>query len=184
MPDVVAIVGSPSHPSRSYAVSDYARGVLETERISTHLISVRDIAAEALVFAQFDHPDVKNAVTLVEQADALIISTPVYKAAYTGVLKAFLDLLPQNALAGKPVLPIATGGTIAHLLSIDYALKPVLSTLGARQILAGAYIVDTQLQRLDNGTYQFIDEEIEQRLRDNVYELAAALRADAVVASR
>lgn len=180
MPNVVAIAGSPSHPSRSYAVLDYAKGILEAERISTHLLSVRDIPAEALLFAQFDHPVIKETIALIEQADALIVSTPVYKASYTGVLKAFLDLLPQNALAGKPVLPIATGGTIAHLLSIDYALKPVLSVLGARQILAGVYIVDTQLQRLDNGTYQFVDEEIEQRLRDGVYEIATLLRPNLV----
>lgn len=182
MPNIVAIAGSPSHPSRSYAVLEYANQILDAERISSNLISVRDVNAEALLFAQFDHPDIKNIAALVEQADALIISTPVYKAAYTGVLKALLDLLPQTAFAGKPILPIATGGTIAHLLSIDYAFKPLLSALGARNILAGVYIVDSQLPKLDNGTYQFVDEEIEQRLRNSVHELIALVRSSVPVA--
>jgi FMN reductase len=172
---VLAIAGSPSHPSRTYSVLEYAKQHLEAARVSTTLFSVRDLPAEALLFAQFDHADVKEAIALVEQASAIIIATPVYKAAYTGVLKAFLDLLPQNALAGKPILPIATGGTIAHLLSIDYALKPVLSTLGARHIFAGVYIVDSQIQRLPDGGVQFA-EEVEQRLQVSLNELIASLQ--------
>ncbi|HEY9698360.1 MAG TPA: NADPH-dependent FMN reductase [Trichocoleus sp.] len=182
MPKVVLIAGSPSHPSRSYGVLEYAQTILDREQVSHQLTSVRDIAAEALLFAQFDHSDIKQFVAAVESADAVIISTPVYKAAYTGVLKALLDLLPQNALAGKTILPIATGGTIAHLLSIDYALKPVLSVLGARNVLSGVYVVDSQLQRQDSGGYQFIDIEIEQRLQNSVYELISAIQPSLVAA--
>ena len=36
--------------------------------------------------------------------------------------------LPE-ALSHKVVLPIATGGSIAHMLAVDYALKPVLAAL-------------------------------------------------------
>lgn len=175
MPNVLAIAGSPSHPSRTSAVLEYAQKIFEREHISNQIISVRDINAEALLFAQFEHPDIKAFTAAVEAADALVVATPVYKAAYTGVLKALLDLLPQNALANKRVLPIATGGTIAHLLAIDYTLKPVLTTLGARNILAGVYIVDSQLQRQNNGDYQFVDGEIEQRLQNSVYELISTL---------
>ena len=57
----------------------------------------------------------------------VIVATPIYKAAYSGLLKVFLDLLPAEALRGKTVLPLASGGSVAHLLALDYALKPVLS---------------------------------------------------------
>jgi FMN reductase len=179
MPNVLSITGSPSHPSRSFFVLEYAQKILERSHISNQIISVRDVPAEALLFAQFDHPDIKAIAASVAKADALIISTPVYKAAYTGVLKALLDLLPQTALVGKTILPIATGGTIAHLLSIDYALKPVLSALGARDILAGVYIVDAQLQRQDNGELRFVDDEIEQRLIRSVEDLIVTLQSSA-----
>lgn len=173
MVKILAIAGSPSHPSRTYSVLEYAKRTLEKHH-SVDLLSVRDISAEALVLAQFDHADVKRAIAAVEQADVLIISTPVYKAAYTGVLKTFLDLLPQNALREKTILPIATGGTIAHLLAIDYALKPVLNNLGARSILGGVYIVDTQIQRQENGEIR-LDEESEQRLQAALDQLLSAL---------
>ncbi len=67
---------------------------------------------------------------------AVVVATPIYKAAYTGGLKALFDILPQSALRGKTVLPLATGGSPAHLLAIDYALKPVLSALGASDLAA------------------------------------------------
>jgi FMN reductase len=47
-------------------------------------------------------------------------------------LKVFLDLLPQFALAGKAILPIATGGSVAHLPALDYGLGPVLQSMGAQ----------------------------------------------------
>lgn len=40
----------------------------------------------------------------------VILATPVYKAAYSGLLKTFLDLLPQGGLRDKVVLPIARNG--------------------------------------------------------------------------
>jgi len=73
-----------------------------------------------------------------------LVATPIYKAAYSGLLKSFLDLLPQDGLRGKTVLPLATGGSTAHLLALDYALKPVLGALGARHILDSVYATDAQ----------------------------------------
>jgi hypothetical protein len=46
-------------------------------------------------------------------------------------------LRPQYALRGETVLPLATGGTPAHALVIDYALRPVLTSLGAGAIGQG-----------------------------------------------
>ncbi|WP_455828190.1 NAD(P)H-dependent oxidoreductase, partial [Klebsiella pneumoniae] len=66
-------------------------------------------------------------------ADGLIVATPVYKASFSGALKALLDLLPERALEGKIVLPLDTGGTIAHMLAVDYARKPVLNALKAQE---------------------------------------------------
>ena len=45
-----------------------------------------------------------------------------------------LALAPSHGLRRKIVLPLATGGSIAHLLAVDHALKPVSSALGARDM--------------------------------------------------
>lgn len=43
------------------------------------------------------------------------------------------------------MLPLATGGTIAHMLAVDYALKPVLNALKAQEILHGVFADDSQV---------------------------------------
>ncbi|WGV28142.1 NADPH-dependent FMN reductase [Halotia branconii] len=175
MTNILAIAGSPSHPSRTYAILEYAAKLLQQQGLDVDIISVRDFPAEDLVFGRYDSPALEQPKALLEKADGVIIATPIYKAAYTGVLKAFLDLLPQKALSGKVILPIATGGTIAHLLAVEYALKPILSELGARHILASFYGVDKQIQLETDGSLQ-LDEDIEQRLNDALKELIEAVK--------
>jgi FMN reductase len=111
----------------------------------------------------------------VKQADALIVISPVYKASYTGVLKSFFDLIPEKGLEGKTVLPIATGGSIAHLLSLEYAFKPLFSILGAREFVEGIYIVDSQLA-YSGDDLTFVDTEVEKILRSSVHNLLKSLR--------
>ena len=146
---IVGILGSPSVTSRSGSLLHLAQSQLQSVATSLHTISIRELPAEALLHAQFDHPLIRQALAEVAQAQVVLIATPIYKAAYSGVLKSFLDLLPQDALRGKTVLPLATGGSIAHLLALDYALKPVLSALGARDILDPVFATDAQIVRHD-----------------------------------
>jgi FMN reductase len=96
-------------------------------------------------------------------AKGTTVFTPIYKAAYSGLLKLFLDLLPPDALRGKTVVPLATGGSSAHFLALDYALKPVLSALGARLILDGVFGTDDQFTRSPGGGYG-LDETLSKRL--------------------
>lgn len=175
MSDVVTIAGSPSANSRSAAVLAYARDFLHSYHLSTATIQVRDLNAEELLWGRYDGPSIREGIAKVQAARAVIIATPVYKAAYSGVLKAFLDLLPQDSLADKIILPIATGGSVAHLLSIDYALKPLFFALGAQHILKGLYIQDAQWQ-LTNGVPSAPDAEIEQRLQGLLRSLITHLR--------
>ena len=142
MLDVVTIAGSPASPSRCAAALDTARALLERRGLSTAAISLRDLPPQALVWAQIDDPAIQRASALVADARAVVVATPVYKAAYSGLLKSFLDLLPPAALAGKGVLPIATAGSLAHFLVLDYALKPVLAALGASACLPGVCLTD------------------------------------------
>ena len=98
----------------------------------------------ALVRADFGDPAIRRAREQVAAARLVVIATPIYKASFSGLLKTFLDLLPQDALRGKTVLALGTGGSHAHLLALDYALKPVLAALGARHILDAVYAADAQ----------------------------------------
>lgn len=174
MPNILSIAGNPTNPSRTYGLLNYANTLLQQEGFHVDTIAVRDFSAEDLIYGRYDSPALEPIKALLSQADGVIVATPIYKAAYTGVLKAFLDLLPQRAFEGKVVLPIATGGTIAHLLAIDYALKPVLSELKARHILGGVYAVDKQIQLQPDGTVN-VEEEIDQRLKHSLHDFVDAV---------
>ncbi|HWO98485.1 MAG TPA: NADPH-dependent FMN reductase [Bacillus sp. (in: firmicutes)] len=174
MANIVIISGSPSPSSRSSAVADFVGELLEKEGNQLRHIKVRDLPAEDLLYAKFDSPAVQQAKTLVAGADAVVVVSPVYKASYTGIFKTFFDLLPEKALSGKTILPIANGGTTAHLLSLEYAFKPLVSVLGATDIVDGVFIADSQVQYSETEL-TFLSDEAEQRLRANVQELVSRL---------
>jgi len=167
MAKIVILLGSPSERSRLHGVLDRVLSLIAASGVETSVISVRELPAEDLLHARFDSEAIKSANRVVEEADAVIVATPVYKASFPGVLKAYIDLLPQKGLENKIVLPIAIGGTIAHLLSIDFAMKPVLSTMGPRNILAGVFVLDSQVKWNEDGTAD-ISEDIAGRLDDSV----------------
>ncbi|WP_101048017.1 NADPH-dependent FMN reductase [Macromonas nakdongensis] len=171
---VLLIAGSPSEHSRSSALLDAVEArLLQAEsarRLHLDRLRIRDLSPQALLLANWGHPSVARAIAQVQSASALVVATPVYKAAYSGVLKVFLDLLSQTALKGKVVLPIATGGSPHHMLALDYALRPVLQSLGARHILPGVYASDAQIPKTEQGEYQ-IGGDIQSRLDDAVNQL-------------
>lgn len=171
MPPIILISGSPSAPSKSSTLLDYTAGQLSRFGLATQLISARDFPPHDLVFANFGSPALEAARRLIAEAPAVVVATPVYKAAYSGLLKIFLDLLPQTAFRGKTVLPLATGGSAGHMLAIDYALKPVLAALAATDVLQGVYAVDTHFTTDENGRSQ-ISEEICKRLNEAAEQLA------------
>jgi FMN reductase len=175
MSKILTIAGSPSDTSRSSAVLKLCSSFLEEHSINVTSLSVRDIPPEDLVYANFESQALKKAKDLIEQADGIIVGTPVYKASYTGVLKALLDLMPQYAFSGKTILPIATGGTITHLLSIDYAMKPLFGVLGSTSILRGIFILDSQMEKTSEGGI-ILEPEIHQRLKDALVDLTSLVK--------
>lgn len=145
---------------------------LALRKVPVDRLAIRELAAHALLLGEASHPSVLQAAEQVYRADVIVIATPVYKAAYSGVLKVFLDLLPQSALKGKTVLPLATGGSPHHMLALDYALRPVLQSLAARHILPGVYATDGQVTLQPEGAYQ-LQADLSQRLDDAVETLAS-----------
>ncbi|MFD5340806.1 NADPH-dependent FMN reductase [Streptomyces hawaiiensis] len=152
MATVLSVSGSPSASSRTSRLMRRLDKRLAAQGHDVIPLDVRTIPAEALLGADFRHPAIVEATELFARADGVVVGTPVYKASYSGVLKALLDLLPQYALAGKTVLPLATGGSVAHVLAIDYALRPVLNSMGAAHIVQGWFTLDKDIVVQDDGS--------------------------------
>jgi FMN reductase len=151
--NLVALSGSPSERSRSAWLLQLAQTRLEGVALQMSTVAIRELPAQALLTADVHHPALQRALGAVAHADLVLVATPIYKASYSGLLKTFLDLLPVDALRVKTVLPLATGGSPAHLLAVDYALKPVLGAMGARSILDAVFATDDQLVAHEAGGF-------------------------------
>ncbi|CEI82529.1 NAD(P)H-dependent FMN reductase [Oceanobacillus oncorhynchi subsp. incaldanensis] len=146
MSTIVVISGSPSTLSRSERVLYYLGELAEQQGFRVKHISVRDVEAEDLLYANFQSPKIKEIAGDLEAADGVIVGSPVYKASYSGILKSLFDLMPQDVLRGTVSLPVMTGGSLSHLLALDYALKPLLATLKS-QPLKGLYFQDSEVDK-------------------------------------
>src|SRR6188768_702292 len=126
MSNVLIVTGSPSSSSRTLKVAGVISQRLGQLGLDSSLLDLRTLPAEDLLHARADGPALVAALERVRVSSGVVFATPVYKAAYSGLLKTFIDIFPQFGLRGKVVLPLALGGTPAHVLAIDYGLRPVL----------------------------------------------------------
>lgn len=175
---IAILVGSATERSRTVAVAKRLAERLSRQAFRVRIISVRDLPPAALLHAQTDAPEIAQAQQAIEQADGVIVASPVYKAAYSGLLKSFLDLLPQRALTGKVVLPLLTGGTLAHVLALDYGLRPVLQSLEPRHVVTGLFLLDQWITIGDDGVAE-LDADSAPRLEAVTQGFIENLRAAA-----
>jgi FMN reductase len=175
MASTLIITGSPSGTSRTARLAALVGARLSKRGVDSSLLDVRSLPAEDLLQARADAPAIATALERVAAADGVVIATPVYKAAYSGLLKTFLDLFPQFGLRDKVVLPLATGGTVAHVLAIDYALRPVLSSLDPLHVVPGLFVLDKQLVVQPDGSIE-IDADLSAKLDATISALVNGLR--------
>jgi FMN reductase len=109
------------------------------------IIELRDHAHDLTnnLLTGFPTESLRKVLDTVVAADALIAVTPTFSASYNGLFKMFFDVIDDKALAGKPVLLAATGGTERHSLVLDFALRPLFAYLQANPIPTGVYAAST-----------------------------------------
>ncbi len=97
------------------------------------MVELRELANDIAqnMVTGFPGPRLRDAVDAVTGADGLIAVTPVFTGSYSGLFKSFFDVIDKDALAGRPVLVAATGGTARHSLVLDHAMRPLFAYLRA-----------------------------------------------------
>lgn len=131
---VVAVNGSPSHPSRSRALAARAVELLGGGRI----IDLAELDPAALLALSSDAA-VDEARDAIAAADIVVIATPVYRATYTALTKSIFDLLPPEGLERTVVIPIASGHGRDHRLAVDHGLRPLVASLEGWTTPTGVY---------------------------------------------
>lgn len=158
---LVAVSGGLQRPSKATALAAHLLGLIGREApCEQRLIELGQLAPQfAGATWRPQLPDaVERELAAVEQADVLVVTTPVFRGTYTGLFKHFFDFIHQDALVDKPVLLAATGGSERHALMIDHQLRPLFSFFQARTLPLGVYATDK-----DFTDYRLRDEALIQR---------------------
>ncbi|HET6530404.1 MAG TPA: FMN reductase [Actinoplanes sp.] len=136
---LVIVTAGLSQPSSTRLLADRlsaaavdAAGSLGVQ-LEARVLELRDLAHDITnhLLTGFAPAALRDALDAVAAADGLIAVSPVFTASYSGLFKSFFDVLDDGALADKPVLLAATGGTARHSLALEHALRPLFAHLHA-----------------------------------------------------
>jgi FMN reductase len=135
---IVAITGNPRPGSRT--------GVL-AGHVARRLATVLGSGDGSLAEVDLADPDASHdaARSLLRGASLAVIASPTYKATYSGLLKQFLDGLPNDALAGVVAVPLMVAGDRGHALAVELHLRPLLAELGAITPPRGLFFEESAL---------------------------------------
>lgn len=139
MTSVVVVTAGTSIPSSSRLLGERlgeaaaAAAARDGNPVEVTQLELRTLAVSLANHLATRVPDarLRAAFDAVREADGVIAVTPVFNGSYAGLFKLFFDALDEGALAGRPVLLAATGGTPRHSLVVDHALLPLFYYLKA-----------------------------------------------------
>ena len=120
MTTIAVVTGNPKPNSRTHGVAQAVADALAKEigQGGTDRLVI-DLGEHAPRLFDWTDPELTRLTAGVAAADIAIFASPTYKAAYTGLLKAFLDRYGSNGLAGLTAVPVMTGGWPGRLLAVS-----------------------------------------------------------------
>jgi FMN reductase len=92
-----------------------------------------------------DAPATADALGRIRAADLLVVATPTYKGAYTGLLKVLFDHLPARALDGIEAVTVVTAGIRPQAEAAEGHLRDLLRELGALLTRPGLTVTEAEL---------------------------------------
>jgi FMN reductase len=104
--------------------------------VTIAVIDLREISADvtSALVSQHVSARLREAITVLGAADAVIAAAPVYKASPSGLFTSFFHVLDNDLLIGKPVVLAATAGTARHALVADDQMRPLFAYLRAMTV--------------------------------------------------
>lgn len=138
---LLAFSGSANRPSKT-------RNLVETvvDCISARIeitSSIHDLTDFKDAGWSYDRRDLAASARAIleamEEADVLVVGSPVYKGSYSGLFKHVFDLVGPDSLLGKPVLLCASGGGYRHALVVEHQLRPLFGFFGALTVPIAVY---------------------------------------------
>jgi len=125
-PDVVAVVGNTRPDSRTLKL---AGGV--ADGLAAQLGEAPAVTIDLIELEPEGRAFPVELAELVRGARVVIAASPTIVGSYAGLLKLFLDGLPEAALVEKVAIPLMIARRARHALAADVHLRPALLELGA-----------------------------------------------------
>ncbi len=170
---IVGVSGSLSRPSRTSAlVSAVLETVAEQREANVQLFDLYDLAEGFFSGGYYEKlPKThQNVIDEIENADLLVVGTPVYRGSYSGAFKHVFDLIRYDKLNGTPVILTATGGTPMHGLMTEHQLRPLFGFFRALTLPTTVYALES-----DFTDYRLTNPAIGQRVDAAAAEALHAL---------
>lgn len=146
MTGIAVVAGNPKAASRTLAAARHLASELAGE--PDLVVDLASLGADLL---DWHSEKVGALVEEIGRSDLVIVASPTYKGAYTGLLKLFLDRFPGGTGLNGLAVPLMLGGGPAHALAPELVLRPVLTELGATVPGRGLFIIDSEFD--DPGAY-------------------------------
>ncbi len=146
---IVALSGGLQRPSRTLVlVEELIEGIAQAIPVESRVIEIGNLVPQfgAVLYRPQLPAAVEEALVALESADLVIAASPVFRGAYSGLFKHFLDFVHHDALIDKPVLLAATGGSERHALVIDHQLRPLFSFFQSHTLPIGVYATDRDFE--------------------------------------
>lgn len=161
-PSIVAVSGSPTSPSRTTAlVAEVARAFVARLGGTAEVVELGPLLADLGAGPHRGDvgPAARRALETVEAADVLIVGSPAYRATYTGLFKLFFDHVGQYALADKPIVLTATGGSDRHALLVEHQMRPLFGFFQALTLPLGIFANESDFE-----DYKVTSEDLRSRI--------------------
>lgn len=158
---IVGVSGSLSVPSRTTSLVEAVANAFATPLDATVEIIELGSLVGALAGTTRDElgAEALAALAAVEAADVIVVGSPAYRAAYTGIFKHFFDFVGQYSLVDKPIVLTATGGSDRHALLVEHQMRPLFGFFQALTLPLGIFATEGDFEN-----YQITSEELEKRI--------------------
>lgn len=173
----IAIVTAGSGEQSALVVQQVADALIVADgAVNVNVVRLRDYVQDlASALTALAPERLREVFEEVSVADAVVFHTSIMNASFAGLLKVFLDVLPEGTLRGAPILMVGTGGTQRHSLALDYALRPVFTYLHAEPIPTTVFVATSDWGSGGDGVRS-----VGERITAAAHELIAAARAQSL----
>jgi FMN reductase len=149
--EVLFINGSPQPSSRSARVAQAVADRLDAADVRVRRIGLSDFESSDLLYARTDSRAAHHYLETVAAASAVVFSSPVYKATYSGGLKLLIDLIPPDALRGKTVLAVASARVGRHFQTVQRAFDDLYRFFDVGFVIPPVFVLDEQVRLDERG---------------------------------